>query len=153
VQVRFRMVTGGDHTTNARLGWDVDDIAFTNIMNLPFSTVTADRGLCSTMVTAISLGTSATTLQSGQSVTLRATVTGNGNAATPPTGGTVDFFDNGAILATVRSNAGRADLTTILPAGAHSITATFNGDKYDTPSFSPAVVLQVGAGRHRAVQK
>jgi hypothetical protein len=150
VQVRFRFVTGSDHSTAPRLGWEIDDITFTNIQNLPFASLAPDRGLCGVSATTTTLTASVASVTNGQPITFTAAV----NSSAAPSG-TVDFFDNGAILATSRVENGAAKLTIgSLTAGTHTITAAFNGGKYFNPSASPAVSVQVStAGRHRAVGK
>ena len=147
VRIRFRVVTGGDHSTAPRTGWEVDDISFTNITNLPFATLAADRGLCSSSGTTTALTATSSTLTNGQTATFTATVS---SASTPV--GTVDFFDNGAILATARVENGVARMSIALTPGAHTVTASFNGSKYSSTSSSGPVTVQVGtASRHRAV--
>lgn len=149
VQIRFRSVTAADHSYAPRLGWEIDDIVFNGIANLPFATTTADRGLCSVASSTTSLAASATTLQPGGAVTLTATV-----SASPAAEGTVDFFDNAAIVGTARVTSGAARLTVAsLAAGTHAITAVFNGSKYFKRSASQPVTVQVNgaAGRRRTV--
>ena len=148
VRIRFRMVTGGDHSTTARLGWEIDDIAFTNILNLPFSTVSPDQGLCTSNPTTTVLTTTSGEVLAGQPVVLTANVTSQSSP-----NGTVDFFDNNTILATVRVANGKAQFGVNLPVGLHAITASFNGDKYYRPSASAAVTVQVDStSRHRSVR-
>ena len=148
VRIRFRFVTGIEHAIGARNGWEIDDIAFTNIDNLPFATVVADRGGCGVSSTTTALSASTTTAPPAQPITLSATV-----ASSAAPSGTVDFFDNGNIIATARLDNGVARATARLPLGTHLITATFNGGKYFTASTSSAVMVQSGAsgGRRRAV--
>jgi hypothetical protein len=95
------------------------------------------------------IGPSTTTLTSslnpsvyGQSVTLTATV--SPSIAT----GTVTFKDGNTILCSSGvgsfSSAGTATCgITTLQAGAHSITATYNGDANDTPSTSSVLTQNV----------
>lgn len=148
VRVRFRSVTASDHSTAPRTGWEIDDIAFNNITNLPFATVAVDGGLCSVAPSTTVLTASTVTVAAGQTVTLSANVHG-----TPAPAGTVDFLDNGAIIGTARIANGTAQLTAALVNGAHAVTAVFNGGKYFAPSTSQAVIVAVGASRHRAVHK
>jgi hypothetical protein len=76
----------------------------------------------------------------GQPVTLTATVSSIG--PNPPTG-TVAFRNGVQTLAKVTLNAGVATLiTTKLPAGTLSLTATYNGDS-DTARGTSAAVVQV----------
>lgn len=139
VRVRFRSVTAEDHTSTPRLGWEIDDVEFTGIANLPFSLLIADSGVCSVSSSSTALTSSATTVQSGSPVTLTAAV----SSATSPVG-TVDFLDHGAILATVPVANGTAKLTTSLPNGTHGIRAVFNGGKNVTSSTTSLVKVQVG---------
>jgi hypothetical protein len=151
VRIRFRSVTATDHSYAPRLGWEIDDIAFTNITNLPFSAVTGDRGICVVSPSTTTLTSSTTTAEGGVPVTFTATV----NAALAVSG-SVDFFDNGAILGTARVENGIARLSTsTLPQGVHVITASFNGGKNFTTSSSGSVTVQVagGGGRRRTVGK
>lgn len=147
VRIRFHSVTATDHSAAARTGWEIDDIKFDNIVNMPFASIATDQGLCSVTRSTTSLAASATKITPGQPVTLSATV----NAASAM--GTVDFFDNGAILGTARVANGKAELAPVLVNGAHAITAVFNGGKYFTASTSAAVIVSVGASRHRSVGK
>ena len=147
VRIRFRLVTGAVHTLITRFGWTIDDIAFENILNLPFAAMVADQGTCGIAQTTTLLAVSERTIQPGASLALSATVSG-----APAMIGTVDFYDNGAILGTARLDNGVARLHSALPAGLHAITAAFNGGKYFTASSSSAIAVQVGAtGRRRTV--
>lgn len=150
VRIRFRSVTGSDHSLAARQGWDIDDIAFSGLANLPFSNMTADHGGCSVATSTTSLAASTATVQFGLPVTFTATI----SASIAPEG-TVDFFDSGAIIGTARVTNGKAQLTTIalFGDGNHPITGVFNGDKYFKASTSQAVTVQVtgSTGRHRTV--
>jgi hypothetical protein len=76
----------------------------------------------------------------GQPITFTATVTGRGPNATPT--GTIYFLVDGSILASpVSLVGGVASVTTsLLPVGAHNVTAIFSGD--DTFSGSSGFVLQ-----------
>jgi hypothetical protein len=79
----------------------------------------------------------------GQTVTLTATV----SAQTPATG-VVRFFDGNTLLgeAVVNGN-GVATLDAVFAAGAHSITASYQGDGPVLPSTSDAFALTVGLGQ------
>ncbi|MEK6669339.1 MAG: IPTL-CTERM sorting domain-containing protein [Pseudomonadota bacterium] len=89
--------------------------------------------------TSTALGTSASSLSVGQSLTLTATVTGVGAT------GTVQFTDNGSNLGTtVALSNGTATLsTTDLGVGSHSLAAVYSGDKTHQPSSSPASTVSV----------
>ena len=150
VQVRFRFVTGVQHSFATRTGWEIDDIAFENILNLPFAVIVGDRGGCGgAAATTTMLTTSATKLMPQQTVVFSAAVTSQ-----QPTTGTVDFYDNGAILGTARIDSGVARFTaSSLSFGPHTITATFNGGKYFTASTATPLLVQVGAApRRRSVR-
>ena len=74
-----------------------------------------------------------------------ATVTGAGG----PTG-TVVFRDGLAVLGSSSLTSGKATYTTSgLPAGSHSITASYNGDSNNDPSVSN-VVVQVVNSKNKA---
>jgi hypothetical protein len=96
------------------------------------------------IATTTALTTSSATPTVGASITLTATVGGG----TSPLG-TVTFADNGTTLvgpgpvALVGNVATLA--TTTLAQGAHSITATYNGDGTNRASTSAAVAVTVGA--------
>ena len=83
-------------------------------------------------VSTTSVASSLNPANAGQSVTFRATVTGNG-----PTG-TVQFMDGSANLGTpVTLTAGAANLSSsTLAAGTHPITAVYSGDASNAPSTS-----------------
>lgn len=88
--------------------------------------------------TSTALGTSASSLSTGQSLTLTATVTGSGAT------GTVQFTDNGGNLGVaVALSSGTASLSTTLSAGSHSLAAVYSGDKTHQPSTSPAATVSV----------
>jgi len=74
----------------------------------------------------------------GQSVTLTATVS-------PATAtGTVTFYRGSTSMGTGNLSGGVATLpVSTLSLGAHSLTATYNGDANDQPSTSPALIQQV----------
>ena len=85
--------------------------------------------------------TSANPINSGSSLTLTATVTGNGGAPT----GSVVFNDGGAVITSVQlSAAGTASfsLSTLAP-GIHQLSASYSGDPLDAKSVSPTISEQV----------
>lgn len=105
------------------------------------------------VVQTVNLITSATTLTSlpnpsvvGANVTMTATVVAVAPGAGTPTG-TVSFFDGAVLLGTTAlDGAGQATLSTnTLTAGAHSITATYNGAPDFAGSTSPALIQVVNA--------
>jgi hypothetical protein len=98
-----------------------------------------------TLDSAVSAGTSvtvlnasSTTIPSGESVTLTATVIG-----TNPTG-TVTFKDESTALRTAQLAAGSARFTTSsLAIGSHSLTATYDGDGRNAASSAQRVTEMV----------
>jgi hypothetical protein len=130
VQVRFRF--GSDEAAGAP-GWDVDNIAFTGVVETPFATLVADTG-CS-VATATSLGTSANPSAFGNSLTLTATVTSTGGTPT----GNVTFYDGAISLGTTALASGVAQLSTSsLAIGPHTLTASYAGTSGFLPSVSPS---------------
>jgi len=96
----------------------------------------------STFATSISVGSSVNPSSFGQSVTFSATViSAGGNIPT----GTVTFKNGATLIANGTLNAsGVASVSsTLLPVGAHSITATYTGDSLDGKSVSSAIPLTV----------
>lgn len=78
----------------------------------------------------------------GDNVTFTATVGSNGAQATPT--GTVTFSDGGLTLGTGTLDASQTATfsTTLLSAGTHNITATFNGDNiFDVSPSAPSSIL------------
>lgn len=120
VRVRFRF--GSDNAAGGP-GWNVDNIAFTGVVETPFDVVVGDPGCA--VATTTSLVTSANPSPFGSSLTLTATVTA---ASGTPTGN-VTFWDGAANLGTVALTGGVATLnTSSLSVGAHSLKATYAGD-------------------------
>lgn len=91
-------------------------------------------------VSTVALASSASTVFFGQPVTLTATVSG-----VSPTG-TVTFKDGTTALGTAALTGTTASFTsTTLSAGAHSFTATYNGDASNDVSTSSVVTVTVNA--------
>ncbi len=91
--------------------------------------------------TATAFTTSANPINSGLSLTLNATVTGNGGAPS----GSITFNDGGTAITTVQlSTAGTASfsLSTLAP-GIHQLSATYSGDTLDAKSVSSTISEQV----------
>jgi Bacterial Ig-like domain (group 3) len=132
------------------------------VVNYPSSTTTSGSSYtipaASMMVLAYGSGnppvlpapTSTTTLQAsptsantGQSVTLTATVTSQSGTTTPT--GTVTFYNRSSSLGT--ASLGSTGIVTFsattLPAGSDSITAFYGGDANDASSTSPPVTVTV----------
>jgi subtilase family serine protease len=93
--------------------------------------------------TTISISTSASSVSSGQSVTLTATLSGNSPS------GSVQFYLNGATLGSPVSIAsGVATLTTpITVTGLDNITATYSGDSANAAITSSAITETVTAAQ------
>lgn len=146
VRIRFRLATAAGHSGAPRLGWEIDDLAFSNIVTLPFQGLTPNRGMCGTNPTATSLRSSVTSSRAGSPVILTASVTSNASAF-----GTVDFYDNDRIIGSVKVDAGQAVLTTsALAVGAHTLSAAFAGSTNFSASRSPAISVLIQNSRRRA---
>jgi sugar lactone lactonase YvrE len=92
--------------------------------------------------TTTTLTASSATIHPNQTVTLTAQVTPS-TSGTPS--GSVTFYVNGTILMNVRTTAGVAQLTTLLPPGeTAAITAVYSGDGNFTTSMGATSVV-VGA--------
>lgn len=102
--------------------------------------------------TTFSHSTTSTTLTSSpnpstqrQPVTFTATVTSTGG--TPPNGESVTFHNGVSVLGTASLSAGIASLiTSSLPIGTFTITATYGGDANFAASTSPTLRQVVNAG-------
>jgi hypothetical protein len=109
-------------------------------------TLTTTADVATTATTTI-LTASTGAAQPGQPVTFTATVTPAAGSAAPT--GSVDFLDNGSILATVplpttgTGNARTAVLTTPLGPGHHVVTAVYGGDGGFAGSTATAVTVDV----------
>jgi hypothetical protein len=97
------------------------------------------------VATTTALQSSANAVVTGNFVTFTATVTPASGSIAPT--GTVSFSDGTTALGAVALNSsGVATLmVNSLALGAHSITAAYGGDTYDTASTSPAVSVTVSA--------
>jgi hypothetical protein len=91
--------------------------------------------------TTVALTTSSGSAVAGTPVTLTATVSAVAPGSGTPTG-TVDFFSNGQLLGSATLTNGTATLSTALPAGADTITATYEGDANFNTATSPPVTVQ-----------
>ncbi|HKO56483.1 MAG TPA: M36 family metallopeptidase, partial [Thermoanaerobaculia bacterium] len=137
VQVRFRAGSDGSFGST---GWDVDNIAFTGVVETPFGTVVADTG-CS-VATTTSISPSANPSPAGSSLTLTATVNSSAGA---PNSGTVTFLDGGSPIGTGPVSAGVATYSTSsLSAGSHTLSARFEGITGFLPSTSATYVQTIG---------
>ncbi len=124
----------GSYSITAAYQGDANDTASTSAA-LPISIIQATTGT--------KLVSSSPSVQVTASVTLTATVSGNG--ATPT--GNVTFMDGSNTLGSVAvSNAGVAAYTTSsLTVGSHNITAVYGGDANDAGSTSAVVTVSVTA--------
>jgi hypothetical protein len=135
VQVRFRI--GSDQIFGAA-GWNVDNIAFTGVVETPFDTVVADPGCV--RPTSTSLNASPNPAAFGSNVTLTATVT---SLTGTPTG-TVTFFDGVTNLGNGPLVAGQASIiVNTLSIGAHSLTAQYGGAPGYAASGSPGTSVTI----------
>ena len=80
-----------------------------------------------TTPTLISVSASASNLIFGQAEVLTATVQSNPPGTNIPTGGTVTFESGTTVLGTAPLVNGSASLSTVLPAGTYSVTASYGG--------------------------
>jgi hypothetical protein len=99
-----------------------------------------------TYSTTVALTSSASTITSGASITLTATITGASGSTGSPTG-TVSFFDGTTTLGTGTLSSGVATLSTtsLTSAGSHSLTAVYGGDTNFTGNNSAAITVTVNA--------
>jgi hypothetical protein len=145
IRFRFRLASAAGHSGAPRLGWEIDDIAFNNILSLPFYGISGNRGVCGVNTSATTLLTSVTSTSTGSPILLIATVT----SAMAPLG-TVDFLDNGTLIGSAPIKNGQARITTSsLQAGTHSLSAAFAGSTNFSASRSPSVTVVITASRHR----
>ncbi|MEO6259881.1 MAG: M36 family metallopeptidase [Thermoanaerobaculia bacterium] len=151
VQIRFRLGTALSHSSAPLLGWQIDDIAFTGINNLPFFGLVADRGLCGTSDSTTTLRSSGATAPPGAPLLLEAAVSSSPNAPS----GTVEFLEGGNVIAAaVLPSGGRVaiDVSRLAP-GPHTIVASFSGSTNFNPSTSAPVTITLdssGARRRAA---
>jgi len=101
-----------------------------------------------TVCAAVSVSTPV--LKSGTPVygnPLKFSATATSSASTPPTSDTISFFDGSTNIGTANiDSSGTATITTSSPlsAGAHSITAQFNGDANFGAAVSGALLQSIG---------
>ncbi len=129
-QLTVPNLAAGSHSITASFGGDGNNAnGSSSAVTVTVKSVTAG--------TTTTLQTDAATANPGQVLTLTATVGTTGN---PPTG-TVTFFDGGKVLGTaslrtVNRTAQATFTTTLVGAGAHSLTAAYGGDSAHTGSTS-----------------
>jgi hypothetical protein len=111
-----------------------------------FQTSTNDVTQTVTKVpTTVSLGSSATTITVGTSVTFTAQVVPTTAVALTPTG-TITFRSDGTLLGSVAAGAGAVTFpTTALTVGTHTITADYSGDASFALATSAGVQVTVNA--------
>ena len=148
VQIRFRIGTGAGHSNAPLLGWQIDDISFTGITNLPFFGLVADRGLCGISESMTTLRADVTHGPAGTPLLLEAAVSSSPNVPN----GTVEFVEGGTVIGAAVLASGRAVMdTSQLAPGAHTIVASFAGSTNFNPSTSSSVIITIEmTGRRRA---
>ncbi|HEX2836379.1 MAG TPA: M36 family metallopeptidase [Thermoanaerobaculia bacterium] len=122
VRIRFR--TTSDSIIGSA-GWDIDNITFTGIAGFPFDEMAADSGCAKGSITRI------VSSQNPANTASTLTITGLPIAAGEPAG-TVSFYDGATLLGTSPIANHTATISPSLSAGAHSLTAHYNG----SPSFA-----------------
>lgn len=129
--VTSTLAVGADPITAAYSG----DTAFA----ASTSAVTTETVSTGSAATTTALMTSAPSINSGDSVTLTATVSPAAAGATPT--GTVSFSQDGNALgsAPVASDGTAVLTTSTLPVGSDTVTATYSGDGTYAGSTSPSV--------------
>jgi large repetitive protein len=150
VRIRFRAAS--DSNTGTSSGWEIDDVVFNNVTNLPFTRVAVDPGCSLTRTTTTTISSSpANPVAIGQRFSVTASVTSS-DGAIPS--GAIQFTIPGAvtptILATVNLNAAGQTTAIFTSSGA----ATFNFSANYIPAFptkfgpstSAATPVVVGQG-------
>jgi hypothetical protein len=111
--------------------------------------VTATNGTLSVMkaATATTLGASANSIASGQSLTLTAQVMDGSAGSTGTPTGTVSFYDGTTLLgaSTLTNSTASYTTATLAPGATHTLTATYVGDVNFTASTSNTGTIVVGA--------
>ncbi|HWE03675.1 MAG TPA: Ig-like domain repeat protein [Tepidisphaeraceae bacterium] len=103
--------------------------------------VQSSGGQTGAAATTTTLGASSASIASGDSVTLRASV----SSATGQPTGAVTFLDDGGVIGSAQLASGTAMLTTAtLASGSNSITASYSGDSIFAASTSAAATITVG---------
>src|ERR1019366_5756835 len=128
-------------TSTLKAGTNSITAVYAGDSNFAASTSKAVKQVVSKATTTTALASSLNPSNVGQSVTFTATVTPEFSAT--PTG-KVAFYDGTTLLKTVALSGGKAKFTTAkLTAGAHSITATYNGSTDFTGSSSAPLTQTV----------
>ena len=97
---------------------------------------------------ATTLSASSTSITSGQSLTLTATVTDATPKSTGTPTGTVNFFDGSTLLGTAPLSGGTASYATsaLAPGVSHTLTANYSGDvNFIASSAGSAISIPVAA--------
>ncbi len=133
-QVTSSAVAGGVHNVIAYYSGDAN---YESVSGSVTETVTR-------VGTTTAVASSSSTIASGQSVTLTATISGGLSGLAQPSG-TLQFSSNGISVGYPANVAnGQAQLiTTALPVGTDQITATYNGDTNYVGSSSSAITETV----------
>ena len=132
-------LTVGTHTLSVNYGGDSTHLAGTNLVSSTF-TVAPD------MTNVSALTASSTSAVPFQVVNLTATVTNTSTGSTAmPTGGIVDFINNGTSLGTVEVINGSASLPVSFPQGSDHIIAVYDGTTnfYGSSSGTNELVVNV----------
>jgi autotransporter-associated beta strand protein len=124
----------GSHTITAVYSGDTNFLASTGTLTEVINKASTTVGLTSDRQVAVI----------GRNVTFTATVSAVAPATGTPTG-TVTFSDGSTAIGTVTLSGGQATLVYVFPgsAGAHSITASYNGDANFGTSSSAALTQNV----------
>lgn len=134
VQIRFRV--GSDDNTGD-MGWEIQSVSFTGLPGTPFTSIVAHNEACPT---TIALTSTPNPAYVSDPVAFVATVTGGVTAIT----GNVVLQENGVTLGTASASTGQAMInTSFLAAGAHNLTATFEGDAGHATSTSTVYVQTI----------
>ncbi len=129
--VRVRFAIGTD-LSGAGGGWEVDDIAFTNITNTPFDSIVAHAGACYSL-TAQAGTPQSTTVNTAFPTALKVLVKDGGGVpvpgasvtfTAPTTGASAAFASASAVLANASGVATATTLTANGVAGSYQATAT-----------------------------
>ncbi len=130
-------LTVGAHNITAQYFGDSNFIASTSAVVSQVITLAPDTNTLTTTVT---------TVGTGQSVTLKATIVSTASGVTAAPTGSVTFYDGSASLGTVAvSSAAASFATSSLAVGAHSITAQYTGDANFAASTSTVLTETVVA--------
>jgi len=132
-QVTSSAVAGGVHNVIANYSGDANyQVSSGSVME----TITK-------VGTTTAVASSSSTISSGQSVTLTATISGGLSGLAQPSG-TVQFSSNGTNIGQASVESGQAQLnTTALPMGTDQITAAYGGDTNYNGSSSAAITETV----------